>query len=540
MRKIGLHTVGGFAGAYGPSPVIKLVNVSPEYWRQVRQQVGPNTLMIWRKTLGDQPLNNPVNNARGFYNRYRGEMLQCLGYGGRCAMSTYNEIDDPVADAYNLFLVELLRLAHVDNIPVCVGDWSVGRPDLPVVLKYAGALNAMHSGDIVGLHEYWSDTADIANSWHCGRWVHSPLLMEHDLAITECGRDIVEDGMDAQGKVKYKGRPGWQYTCNEDEIIGDFGVYDQLLQRYPRVIGAVVFSAGDGLQAEFAKFRVDSIWGKVVSKMESATVTPPVTPPVVFAFDGRQMNQADFRKYAEGLNLAGTYDWVIMHHSEDPDEALWDQWGGWNYWKGSMRNTYASWGWDRGPHTFVDQVGIGLFTPLNQDGIGVTDNNRQTRHIEIVGNFTSHLPDGKRLDNAVWCAAVMLKAAGLGIDRLTYHKAVRDEKECPGAMLIANWAWFRGLVKSQLDNNLVSQAEIEVALGVEMQQHIIPLNPAASLEKAGALMGLLPAGGEFATEIAGVNYICQAYRLATNRQWQYGLYCITGDWGNVKSFRRAN
>lgn len=537
MRKIGLHTVGGFGGAYGPSPVIKLVDASPEFWRQVRQQVGPNVLMIWRKTLSDQSLNDPVNNARAFYSRYRPEMLQCLApayAGGECAMSSYNEIDDPSAEAYNMFLVELLRLAHADGIPMCVGDWSVGRPDLPVVLKYAGALNAMRAGDVIGLHEYWSDTADVANSWHCGRFAKSPLLMEHDSVITECGRDFLGD--------TGKGRPGWQYTCGEDEIIGDFAIYDQLLQRYPRVIGAVVFSAGDGLNdAEFGKFRVDGIWGKVVQRMETTAVAAPVTPPVTtFAFDGRQMSRAEFRAHAESLNLAGTYDKVIIHHTAAPDEATWDQWGGWNYWKWSMRNTYASWGWYAGPHNFADQMGIGLFTPLNQDGIGVSDNNRRTRHIEIVGNFTSHLPDGKRLDNAVWCAAVMLKAAGLGIDRLTYHKAVRDEKECPGAALIANWAWFKGLVKAQLDNNLVSQAELEAALGAEMQEHIIPLNPAAALEKAGALMGLLPAGNEFSTEIAGVVYVCQAYRLATNRLWQYGLYCITGDWGNVKSFRRAN
>jgi hypothetical protein len=73
-----------------------------------------------------------------------------------------------------------------------------------------------------------------------------------------------------------------------------------------------------------------------------------------------------------------------------------------------------------------------------------------------------------------------------------------------------------------------------------MQKHIIPLNPAAALEKAAAQKGLLPAGSEFDLAVGGVQYRCQAFRRADDRDTQYGLYAILGDWGNVRQFKRAN
>jgi hypothetical protein len=77
-------------------------------------------------------------------------------------------------------------------------------------------------------------------------------------------------------------------------------------------------------------------------------------------------------------------------------------------------------------------------------------------------------------------------------------------------------------------------------IGDEMQKHIIPLNPAAALERALAGIGALPASGEFDVTVDGVTYRAQAGRRATERDKQYCAYCQVGDWGNVKTFSRAN
>lgn len=77
-------------------------------------------------------------------------------------------------------------------------------------------------------------------------------------------------------------------------------------------------------------------------------------------------------------------------------------------------------------------------------------------------------------------------------------------------------------------------------IGDEMQKYIIPLNPAAALERALAGIGALPASKEFDVTVDGVTYRAQAGRKATERDKQYCAYCKIGDWGNVKTFSRAN
>jgi len=88
--------------------------------------------------------------------------------------------------------------------------------------------------------------------------------------------------------------------------------------------------------------------------------------------------------------------------------------------------------------------------------------------------------------------------------------------------------------------SVLTQADIEAALGAEMQKHIIPLNPNAALEKVAVKQGLLPAGSEFDLAVGGVQYRCQAFRRADERDTQYGLYAKVGDWGNVQQFKREN
>ena len=86
--------------------------------------------------------------------------------------------------------------------------------------------------------------------------------------------------------------------------------------------------------------------------------------------------------------------------------------------------------------------------------------------------------------------------------------------------------------------NVPTQAEIEAAIGAEMQRHILPLNPEAALQKAAAKLDALPASGEFDVVVGGITYRAMAARREVSKQ--IVLYCVVGDWDNVKSFERAN
>ena len=81
---------------------------------------------------------------------------------------------------------------------------------------------------------------------------------------------------------------------------------------------------------------------------------------------------------------------------------------------------------------------------------------------------------------------------------------------------------------------------VDEVIGEVAQKHILPLNMAAGLAKAGAAKGYVPASDEFDTIVAGVTYRAQAFRNPTNLAMQEIAYCIVGDWGAVHWTERAN
>ena len=81
---------------------------------------------------------------------------------------------------------------------------------------------------------------------------------------------------------------------------------------------------------------------------------------------------------------------------------------------------------------------------------------------------------------------------------------------------------------------------LETFLGAEAQKTIIPLNPNSAFEKYATPRGWLPAGTCPDVRFNGVLYSVQPYRWSGDRAVQYIVYCITGDWGNVKHFLRQN
>lgn len=67
MNRIGLHITNGtrlpLRGPHGRPRVVTLLDCSPEYHRQVREEVGPECLICTRLYQRDQPLDNPEADA---------------------------------------------------------------------------------------------------------------------------------------------------------------------------------------------------------------------------------------------------------------------------------------------------------------------------------------------------------------------------------------------------------------------------------------------------------------------------------------------
>lgn len=535
MNRIGLHVINGtslpLANGKAKPRICLLMDVSVDYYKKVRAQVGDNCVIFIRWWSAEQPLNSPYDNAQNWIALHKADILAMKH--PKTVFVGYNEIADSSAVPYAE--VEYWRGQLLHSLGANCGYLasSVGTPNENVWPIHQKWLNDMRNGDYVCTHEYASDLADVDNRWHCGRWTLIPQLKDKPIAITEWGFDYTPD--------TGKGQPGWKRTVDANTFYTANVKYNELLKLYPNVVGAVIFQNGSP-DPQWGYFDPAPIWSRIVGAYKEETVETPAPATKPFAVDGRFMTSTEFMKHAASLSLKGKYNRVFIHHTANPDEFTWDNWGGWEYWKNQLVKYYRDTrGWDCGPHLFVDQKGVGLLTPLTQDGIGVASNNVGSRHIEIVGNFMTRVPDGERLANAVTAAATLLREGGLTTDALKYHRQYQSDTSCPGDSFVAKWAWFVGLVAARLRVlSGTTEEEVHKALGAEMQKHIIPLNPTAALERFGATYGMLPASEEFDLKIGDKTYRCQAYRQAGERQWQYGIYAEVGVWDNVKVFKRAN
>lgn len=252
MDKIGLHIVEGFAGNLGTPRVVKLLDVSPAHVQQVRERVGPRCVIIIRWYEQSQPLD--AGSAVAWFGRRLAVMRDMNAYGP-VAFEGYNEIADSEAAAYCAFEIDRLRLMHAAGLRAVVGNFSVGTPDLPTWAAYRPMLDEMQDGDWLGLHEYWSDSVDVSNVWHVGRWRLVPALDGIQIAVTECGRDRAEN----------RGEAGWRRTCNADQFLADLRAYNAILMQQDRILGATVFGGGR-IYSDWTAFDVNNIWPRVVAE----------------------------------------------------------------------------------------------------------------------------------------------------------------------------------------------------------------------------------------------------------------------------------
>lgn len=111
-------------------------------------------------------------------------------------------------------------------------------------------------------------------------------------------------------------------------------------------------------------------------------------------------------------------------------------------------------GWDRGPHLFVDDDEVWLFTPLTSPGIHAASFNRDAIGIEMLGDYDNEDPKtgrGRAVIETTARAVVHLMAHfGIGEDDILFHRDdPQTDKTCPGSKIAK--PWFLQQVKEAAD-----------------------------------------------------------------------------------------
>lgn len=166
---------------------------------------------------------------------------------------------------------------------------------------------------------------------------------------------------------------------------------------------------------------------------------------MTFKIDGRPMTVDGFRSHVEGLSFsAWKPSGIAVHNTANPSLYPLKGHGSWH---GSsvtpaqrVKNLaayYSGLGWPAGPHLFVDDQFIWLFTPLTQKGVHSPSWNGTKIGIEMVGDYDiesfNEGPGAKVRDNTV--AALAILHAKLGIDPQTIKLHKEDPATthaCPG------------------------------------------------------------------------------------------------------------
>ena len=222
QSKLSIH--GGFGGPLSMQfvdrakpRIVKILDsfsAAPEIRR-----LSPETEIIGRAFLPTQPMDgDPLQRAREWWDSQRALILQ---YPDIDYWEAYNEpiIQTPELMAwYAAFESERVRLLAEHGLRACIGNFSVGNPDLPLWPHFYPAFDAAKAhGGILGLHEYGTPMQQhfdesVGEGWFTGRYrkLYRQYLIPADkdipLAITETGVDVVAP-------------VGWKHHFTEEEYL---------------------------------------------------------------------------------------------------------------------------------------------------------------------------------------------------------------------------------------------------------------------------------------------------------------------------------
>lgn len=168
---------------------------------------------------------------------------------------------------------------------------------------------------------------------------------------------------------------------------------------------------------------------------------------MTFKIDGRRMSIDQFLTHVKALKF-NTWkpSGVAVHNTANPSLYPTGRQGQ-GSWKGSptppaqrVQNLvayYSSKGWRSGPHLFIDDDGIWLFTPLTQPGTHSPSWNGTKIGIEMVGDYDiESFTEGagaKVRANTVAALAILHAKLGLDPNTIKLHKEdPRTTHDCPG------------------------------------------------------------------------------------------------------------
>ncbi|HLJ26405.1 MAG TPA: peptidoglycan recognition family protein [Candidatus Angelobacter sp.] len=169
---------------------------------------------------------------------------------------------------------------------------------------------------------------------------------------------------------------------------------------------------------------------------------------------GQGFTGADFQNYASTIQFdLWRPQFVVVHNTQLPKLSDWHKKSGESHMQELQKYYRDVQHWSAGPHLFVADDLIWVFTPLNTPGVHSPSWNAISWGVEIVGDYDLEpLSDGTR-ENAVTALSALHALAGLDPQGLHIHKEdpKTTHKYCPGKNIVK--ADFITWITERLDQN---------------------------------------------------------------------------------------
>jgi hypothetical protein len=151
---------------------------------------------------------------------------------------------------------------------------------------------------------------------------------------------------------------------------------------------------------------------------------------------GKSFTAADFATYVQTVQLLSWRpQFVVLHNTYIPTLADWHNIPGEQRMLNLQTYYRDTQHWSAGPHLFVADDLIWVFTPLDTPGVHSPSWNAISWGVELVGDYSSEDFDPGVQDNAASALAALHALAGIPPDTLKLHKEdpKTTHKNCPGA-----------------------------------------------------------------------------------------------------------
>jgi hypothetical protein len=156
---------------------------------------------------------------------------------------------------------------------------------------------------------------------------------------------------------------------------------------------------------------------------------------------GRGFTAADFEQYVETIRLAAWQpQFIVLHNTFIPRFADWHQVPGEQRMQNLQHYYRDTQHWSAGPHLFIADDLIWIFTPLDTPGVHSPSWNAISWGVELVGDYSTEDLGAGVQGNATRALAALYGLAGISPDALRLHREdpQTTHKDCPGTSVIKN------------------------------------------------------------------------------------------------------